>query len=124
MVFQYALASAIPPLPILPGIPCPADIITAHQQLQKAFSSSLAALRLDECDPTQLGHCYQHAKTFMLPLLKAMASQDDFPLPLRYVQLLREAVVGLMERLEDSHQRSLKRYATLCVLPHSINNCI
>ena len=113
MVFQHALLSSLPLLPTHMGNPCPAEIITAYQQLQDAFSASLAVLRLDECDPIRIGHRYQHAKTFMLPLLKALAGQDDFPLPLAYTQRLREAVVGVVERLEHLHQQSLKRYDIL-----------
>ena len=110
MVFQHTLVSSLPPLPTHMGIPCPAEIITAYQQLRDVFSSSLAVLRLDECDPIRIGHRYQHAKMFMLPLLKALAGQDDFPLPLAYVQHLREAVVSVVERLEHLYQQSLKRY--------------
>ena len=110
MVFQYALVSLLPPLPTHTGSHCPAEIITAHQQLEEAFSSSLAVLRLDECDPIRIGHRYHHAKAFMLPLLKALASQDDFPLPLAYNQCLKEAVVGMVERLEHLYRQSLKRY--------------
>lgn len=101
----------IPPLPTLPGTPCPAEIITAHQQLQNAFTASFAALQLDEADSVRLGHCCQHAKTFILPLFNAMAGQDDFPLPLCYVQLLREMVTDLVEQLETAYCRSQQRYA-------------
>jgi len=113
MAWQNTLSPHIPPLPILPGTPCPADIVMAHQQLQNAFTSSLAALRLDEADPIRLGHRFQHAKAFILPLVNAMAGQDDFPLPLRYVQLLKEMTTDLVERLETAHRHSLQRYAIL-----------
>ena len=113
MVRQSTLSPHIPPLPILSRTPCPAEVVTAHQQLQDAFASSFSALRLDEADPIRLGHRYQHVKTFVLPLVNAMASQDDFPLPLRYIQILREMVTDLMERLETAHCHSLQRYAIL-----------
>lgn len=106
---ENALPHRIPPLPILPGTPCPAEIMTAYQQLQNAFTSSYVALQLDEADPMCLGHRCRHTKAFLLPLITAMANQDDFPLPLRYIQLLREIVANLMTQLEAAYCRSQQR---------------
>ena len=46
----------------------------------------------------------------MLPLLKAIAGQENFPLPLAYIQHLKEAVVGVVEGLENLYRQLLKRY--------------
>jgi hypothetical protein len=110
---ENSLLPHIPPLPTLPGTPCPAEIVIAHQQLQNAFASSFAALQLDEADSVRLGHRRQHAKTFMLPLLGAISGQDDFPLPLHYIQRLKEMVTNLVERLETAYCRSQQRYAAV-----------
>ena len=110
---ENTLPPSIPPLPTLPGTPCPAEIIIAYQQLQNAYTSSYAALQLDEADPMRLGHRCRHTKALVLPLITAMANQDDFPLPLHYVQQLKEMVVGLVAQLEAAYCRSQQRCITV-----------
>lgn len=60
----------------------------------------------------RLGHRCQYTKTFILPLFNVIAGQDEFPLPLRYTQLVRGKVMDLVKQLEVAHHHS-QRYAAM-----------
>lgn len=110
---QSQIPSILPSLPPATGLPWSAEIIEAHHGLVSAFRTSRRALNLDESDPIQLGHHLKQAETFMASIVEVLSTHADNPLPLEYIETIREAVTLLVDGLHVALSQSTIAFISL-----------
>jgi len=88
-----------------------ADMVQAHQTLTNIFNSARTSLNLDESDTIRLQFHLDRAINEVVPILDAISSHEDNPLPADVVEHMVLAmallVVHLRSALESSQTRSV-----------------
>lgn len=106
-----AAVTLFPPLPEAErDLSWPANTISAHAIVSQSYNHSIHLLRLDNADPVQLR---QHASILIndaIPLLQALANDDQNPLPIDWLKKCAKELGKIVSELLVAAQRSLVQY--------------